>query len=88
MKKTLLGIAIGFGVFAILSYKTTSNATIDSRDGRVVYNVPLKQKNVILVYDQAKASQLQKKGWIVQDVDLSFAQTGRIDETVFTMVLY
>ena len=88
MKKTLLGLVIGLGVFAILSYKTTNNRNIDWRDGRISYNLPLKQKNVMLVYSQDKASQMQKKGWIVQDVDLVFSKTGSMEETVFTMILY
>ena len=87
MKNTLLGLVIGFGVFAILSYKTTDNEPLYGST-RVVTNKPLKQKKVLLVYSQEKANEYLAKGWIVQDVDVTFDTGGNIQRKIFTLILY
>ena len=67
MKEILGMIGGAFVLVVIMSYTTTDNRN----DYRKVVSVPLKQKGIFVTTDYAKVNKLIKKGWVVEDVDIT-----------------
>jgi hypothetical protein len=67
MKNILMIIGGVFIIFSIMSYTATNGNTY----ANYTTVVPLKQKGIFVTTDYAKVNKLIKKGWIVQDVDIT-----------------
>jgi hypothetical protein len=83
MKKIIIGVIIGFGLFSIFSYRTTDNNKYpDVGYTNRVYIYPPKQNDVIVTKDYNRMKSLLKSGYICQDVDLNSGST------YYTMIKY
>jgi hypothetical protein len=67
MKEILGMIGGAFVLLVIMSYNTTETRGIMNPTSIV----PLKQKGVFVTTDYAKVNKLIKKGWVVEDVDMT-----------------
>jgi len=67
MKNILAIIGGVFILFSVMSYTATDGN--DYKYNRTV--VPLKQKGVIVTKNIEYVNRLMKKGWVVQDVDVT-----------------
>lgn len=73
MKKILIGALLTFTMFVILSYRTTNDNWVNA-PGNEIYSLPLMQSNVIVTTSKEYMLKLINKGYIVQDVDVSFSR--------------
>lgn len=71
MKNILIGAVLAFAVFVTLSY-TTTNDGLTNGNSREVYNIPLKQKSVLVTTSKDYVIKLINKGYVVQDVDVVY----------------
>lgn len=68
-KELIYGILIGLGLFMILGFRDTNNQYVKGYTTNTVYNVPLKQTDVIVTSNQKQMKALLKKGYVCEDVD-------------------
>jgi len=87
MKNILIGAIIAFVVFSILSYKTTDERSVGGLQ-RLEYSLPLMQKNVIVTTSSKQMLKLIKKGYVVQDVDLSVGGSENYYLHHYTLIKY
>jgi hypothetical protein len=84
MKNILAIIGGAFILFSVMSYTST--------DGRIYDNyrtvVPLKQKGVVVTKNIEYVNRLMKKGWVVQDVDVTGQDYYNDIEKYYTLIKY
>ena len=84
MKEILIGIGFAVIVLVSMSYSTTNSKGIMN----ATTLIPLKQSGVLVTTDNEKMNKLIKKGWIVEDVDIS-ARSGYDNIKIYyTLVKY
>ncbi len=84
MKNILLGAVLGIVVLGLFSYTDTKGN--EQYVARI--NVPVKQRAITVVTSLEKANVLVSKGWVLQDVDLTFDYTTNIVGKYYTLILY
>jgi len=84
MKNILAIIGGAFILFSVMSYTST--------DGRMYGGyrtvVPLKQKGVVVTKNIEYRNRLMKKGWVVQDVDVTGQDYYNDIEKYYTLIKY
>lgn len=81
---TITGLIIV--IMFLFSYKNTNNSDL-TFGHHVTYNLPVKQRDVIVTYNYSEMKKLIRKGYVVEDVDLSFNSPNNF-ESIYTLVLY
>ena len=84
MKEILGMIGGAFVLVVIMSYNTTETKFIQNPTSIV----PLKQKGVFVTTDYAKVNKLIKKGWVVEDVDMTGESYNRDIQAHYTLIKY
>lgn len=84
-KELIYGILIGLGLFMILGFKDTNNQYVKGYTSNTVYNIPLKQKDVIVTSNTKQMKLFLKKGYVCEDVDIDPIYR---DEIHYTLVKY
>jgi hypothetical protein len=84
MKNILAIIGGAFILFSVMSYTTTDGErTIPHRAF-----CPLKQKGVVVTKNIKYVNRLMKKGWVVQDVDVTGQDYYNDIEKYYTLIKY
>ena len=81
---TITGLII-FIMF-LFSYKNTNNSDL-TFGHHITYNLPVKQRDVIVTDNYSEMKKLIRKGYIVEDVDLCFRSSEHF-KSIYTLVLY
>jgi hypothetical protein len=84
MKEILGMIGGAFVLVIIMSYSTTETRGIQNPTSIV----PLKQKGVFVTTDYSKVNRLIKKGWVVEDVDMTGESYNRDIQAHYTLIKY
>ena len=84
MKKILTVIGGAFILFSIMSY----TATDGNMYGGYKTVVPLKQKGIFVTKNIEYVNRLMKKGWVVQDVDVTGQDYYSDIEKYYTLIKY
>jgi hypothetical protein len=87
-KEYIIGFMTAILVFGLYSYTDTNGKYIDHIP-REVYNIPVKQKNVIVTKKYDYVRDLLKKGYVCEDVDIvghSYSNSSTVK--YYTMVKY
>jgi hypothetical protein len=85
--KEILGMIGGAFVLVVImsySYSTTESKGIMNPTAIV----PLKQKGVFVTTDYAKVNKLIKKGWVMEDVDMTGESYNRDIQAHYTLIKY
>jgi hypothetical protein len=84
MKEILGMIGGAFVLLVIMSYNTTETRGIMNPTSIL----PLKQKGVFVTTDYAKVNKLIKKGWVMEDVDMTGESYNRDIQAHYTLIKY
>jgi hypothetical protein len=86
MRKYLIGGLITITILGLFSYKTTDGGNTYANS--TVFNIPLKQKQVITTDDIKKVNKLVKCGYIVQFVTENHYNGSSRTNTTYTLIAY
>lgn len=86
-KNRLTTIGLIIFIMFLFSYKNTNNDKLSFEPSRTMYQLPLKQRDVIVTDEHTEMKKLIKKGYVVEDVDISFSSPNN-HNSVYTLILY